>query len=58
MLTTSLFLCIQGRDHTIFALIEGRVKFSYDRRRKRRYIGVEPLEAASAVEQQVAAATA
>lgn len=45
-------LCWQGRDHTIFALVEGRVKFSYDRRKKRRYIAVETLEGASAAGQQ------
>lgn len=32
-----------GRDHTIYSLIEGRVKFSRDPRTKRRYISVEPL---------------
>ncbi|PRW56434.1 50S ribosomal L27 isoform A [Chlorella sorokiniana] len=33
-----------GRDHTIFSLVEGRVKFSRDPRTKRRVVGVEPLE--------------
>jgi hypothetical protein len=43
----------QGRDHTIFSLIEGRVKFSRDPRTKRRYISVEPLSPApGAVQQQ------
>jgi large subunit ribosomal protein L27 len=32
-----------GRDHTIFALTEGRVKFSYNKLSKRRTISVEPL---------------
>ncbi|PSC72759.1 50S ribosomal L27 [Micractinium conductrix] len=37
-----------GRDHTIYALIEGRIKFSRHPRTKRRFISVEPLEAAAA----------
>eukprot|EP00898_Chlorokybus_atmophyticus_P001289 jgi/Chlat1/2160/Chrsp17S00188 len=32
-----------GRDHTLFSLIKGRVKFIKDKFRKRRYIAVEPL---------------
>ncbi|KAI3428173.1 hypothetical protein D9Q98_006553 [Chlorella vulgaris] len=31
-----------GRDHTIYSLIEGRVRFSRDTRTKRRYISVDP----------------
>jgi len=34
----------QGRDHTIFSLVEGRVKFSRDPRTKRRFVMVEPME--------------
>lgn len=37
-----------GRDHTIYSLIAGRVKFSRDLKTKRRFISVEPLEAAAA----------
>ncbi|KAL4447230.1 hypothetical protein ABPG77_007263 [Micractinium sp. CCAP 211/92] len=45
-----------GRDHTIYSLIEGRVKFSRDPRTKRRYISVEPLgQPAAAPPQQQAA---
>ncbi|GAB4823254.1 hypothetical protein N2152v2_010300 [Parachlorella kessleri] len=42
-----------GRDHTLFALVPGTVKFSYNRQKKRRFVSVEPPEAAVA-----AAATA
>lgn len=35
---------VQGRDHTIFSLVEGRVKFSRHPRTKRRFISVEPLQ--------------
>jgi len=43
---------VQGRDHTIYSLIEGRVKFSRDPRTKRRFISVEPLEQTAAGQQQ------
>ncbi|KAL4443676.1 hypothetical protein ABPG75_011413 [Micractinium tetrahymenae] len=43
-----------GRDHTIYSLIEGRVKFSRDPRTKRRFISVEPLEQPAAAAQQQA----
>lgn len=46
-----------GRDHTIYALEAGHVKFSYDRRRKQRFISVEPQQqAATAVQLQAGAA--
>lgn len=31
-----------GRDHTLFAMTPGTVQFSYDRRRKRRFVSVQP----------------
>lgn len=50
----------QGRDHTIYSLIEGHVQFSRNPRTKRRFISVEPLEgpAAAAQQQQRRAAAA
>ena len=33
-----------GKDHTIFALVEGKVKFA-TKRNKRQYVSVEPAEA-------------
>lgn len=35
----------QGKDHTLFALIPGNVKFAFDARRKRRTVAVVPVEA-------------
>ena len=35
---------MQGRDHTIYALAEGHVKFKYSRLTKRRTISVESLQ--------------
>lgn len=35
--------CAQGRDHTLFSLVEGRIKFSRHPRTKRRFVSVEPL---------------
>lgn len=32
-----------GKDHTIFALVNGRVRFQLDRQRKRKYIHVDPV---------------
>lgn len=46
----------QGRDHTIFSLVEGRVKFIRDARTKRRYVGVEPLQQPQQKRVQAAAA--
>jgi ribosomal protein L27 len=50
-----------GKDHTLFSLVDGHVKFSKDKRRNklRRFVSVEPLAAVSATipqasEQQVA----
>ncbi|KAH7616131.1 hypothetical protein Ndes2526B_g08722 [Nannochloris sp. 'desiccata'] len=48
-----------GKDHTLFSLVDGHVKFFKDRRRNRRYVSVEPLHtisatAPAAAEQQVA----
>ncbi|KAK2078133.1 hypothetical protein QBZ16_004001 [Prototheca wickerhamii] len=34
-----------GKDHTLFALIPGNVKFAFDARRKRRTVAVVPVEA-------------
>jgi large subunit ribosomal protein L27 len=34
-----------GRDHTLFALIEGKVKFVYIGHKKRTYVTVVPAEA-------------
>ncbi|MEI6045813.1 MAG: 50S ribosomal protein L27 [Chloroflexota bacterium] len=39
-----------GRDHTIFATLEGRVKFEWDSKDKQR-ISVYPLETAAVVAQ-------
>lgn len=33
-----------GRDHTLFALVDGRVNFSRSRQTKRRSISIEPVE--------------
>jgi hypothetical protein len=49
---------VQGRDHTIFSLIEGRVKFSRDPRTKRRFIGVEPLEQLAVQQQRLCSSLA
>lgn len=32
-----------GRDHTLFALIEGRVRFRVGGARNRRFVSIEPL---------------
>ncbi|KFM28216.1 50S ribosomal protein L27 [Auxenochlorella protothecoides] len=37
-----------GKDHTLFALIPGNIKFSFDKRRKRRMVAILPPETASA----------
>ena len=37
--------CGMGRDHTLFALVEGRVVFK--KSGKRQYVGIEPLVAAA-----------
>ena len=53
------FTCLQGRDHTLFALVPGTVKFRYDRQKKRRYVSVEaPVAAAAAAAPPVHIATA
>ncbi|HKS70787.1 MAG TPA: 50S ribosomal protein L27 [Ktedonobacterales bacterium] len=46
-----------GRDHTLFATADGRVKFEWERSDKKR-VSVHPLEPATAVATPVAAATA
>lgn len=33
-----------GRDHTLYALSSGRVKFAVKGRIKRRYVSIEPVE--------------
>ena len=43
-LQTSADLCLQGRDHTIYALAEGHIKFKYSKLTKRRTISVETLQ--------------
>lgn len=35
---------MQGRDHTLFALVNGRVKHSRSRQTKRRSVSIEPVE--------------
>jgi hypothetical protein len=55
LLPLSSFPPKQGRDHTIYSLIEGRVRFSRDARTKRRYISVDPpldLDTAAGAQQQ------
>lgn len=37
-------LYLQGRDHTIYALAEGHIKFKYSKLTKRRTISVETLQ--------------
>ena len=39
----AVLLPLQGRDHTIYALTEGYVKFAYNKLTKRRSIGVQLL---------------
>jgi large subunit ribosomal protein L27 len=33
-----------GRDHTLYALIDGRVQFTLKGREKRRYVSIVPVE--------------
>lgn len=33
-----------GRDHTLFALVDGEVRFNYDRIRKKQYVNVDPAK--------------
>ena len=33
-----------GRDHTLYALIEGKVKFTLKGLKRRNYVSIEPLE--------------
>lgn len=40
----------QGKDHTLFALIDGNIKFTKDRRLKRRSVHVHPPLQAAATE--------
>lgn len=40
---TCIGLHLQGRDHTIYALAEGHVKFKYSKHTKRRTISVETI---------------
>lgn len=39
-----------GNDHTLYALMEGYVKFSYKGKKLRRYVSVEPISIDSVVE--------
>ena len=34
-----------GKDHTLHALIEGRVRFTWNPERKRQFVSVDPLTA-------------
>lgn len=40
-----------GKDHTLFSLVDGNVKFVHDKQRKRTYIDVQPLQTAASVTQ-------
>ena len=40
-----------GKDHTLFSLVDGNVKFTKDRRRKRRFVSVEPRAVQSVTDQ-------
>ncbi len=37
-----------GKDHTLFALVDGRVKFGHKGEFNRQYVNVTPLESAEA----------
>jgi large subunit ribosomal protein L27 len=37
-----------GRDHTLFAIVDGRVKFETKGKRPRKVVSIEPSEAAGA----------
>ena len=43
---------MQGRDHTIYALTEGYVKFAYNKLTRRRTIGVQLLPQQPAQQQR------
>ena len=43
LLLYTVALSLQGRDHTIYALTEGYVKFAYNKLMRRRTIGVQLL---------------
>ena len=45
---------LQGRDHTIYALTEGYVKFAYNKLNKRRTVGVQLLPQQQQQQQQLA----
>lgn len=36
-----------GKDHTLFALVEGKIKFSIKGPKSRQYVNVEPVAAAA-----------
>lgn len=40
-----------GKDHTLFSLIDGNVRFFKDRRKKKRFVFVDPLPNSNAVAQ-------
>jgi len=37
-----------GRDHTLYALVDGYVKFYHRGPKQRQFVGIEPVEASSA----------
>lgn len=45
-------MVMQGRDHTIYALTEGYVKFAYNKLTRRRTIGVQLLPQQPAQQQR------
>ena len=45
-----------GKDHTIYALVDGKVSFAWNRQRKRQIISVVPVPSMATQEQQQPAA--
>lgn len=45
-------MVMQGRDHTIYAMTEGYVKFAYNKLTRRRIIGVQLLPQQPAQQQR------
>ncbi len=39
-----------GKDHTLYALVEGRVKFRKKGPHKRKFVGIEPIEPVETVQ--------
>lgn len=42
MSSVSLFVQLQGKDHTLFALVDGSVKFHTNKYPSRRIVSVQP----------------